>query len=56
MPYEEFKDEQVGPQYVLPTYYKFYYYSETQPADTEHKYWHYDEDGEPVIWEITTGE
>ena len=33
--------------------YEFYIYSETQPTDTEHKYWHYDEDGKtPVIWEL----
>ena len=30
-----------------------YYYSETEPTDTEHKYWHYDDDGKtPIIWEV----
>lgn len=26
-----------------------YYYSETQPSGSE-KYWHYDENGDPVVW------
>lgn len=27
-----------------------YYYSETPPTDTEHHYWHYDNNGFPAIW------
>ena len=25
-------------------------YSETEPTDTDYKYWHYDTDGNPVLW------
>ena len=27
-----------------------YYYSSSQPTDTEYNYWHYDENGNPVAW------
>ena len=27
-----------------------YYYSETEPTDTTNKYWHYDSDGNIVVW------
>lgn len=27
-----------------------YYYSETEPADTDYLYWHYDDEGNPVAW------
>ena len=27
-----------------------YFYSETKPADTTYKYWHYDASGNPVAW------
>ena len=29
----------------------YYYYSETYPADTTYNYWHYDENGEIVVWD-----
>ena len=30
-----------------------YYYSETQPTDTQHQYWHYASDNKtPVVWEV----
>lgn len=27
-----------------------YYYSETEPADADYLYWHYDDEGNPVAW------
>ena len=27
-----------------------YYYSETEPTDTTYNYWHYDENGEIILW------
>ena len=27
-----------------------YFYSESEPSDTAGNYWHYDENGVPVIW------
>jgi len=29
-----------------------YYYSESQPTDTEKTYWHYDEKGNAVLWTV----
>ena len=32
-------------------YYNVFFYSETKPNDTDHKYWRYDADGvTPVEW------
>ena len=39
----------IGYDYIL-TKAKRYYYSEIQPTDADNLYWHYDENGNPVVW------
>lgn len=36
--------------YVTITKYMLYYYSEDEPTSSSYNYWHYDDNGSPVVW------
>ena len=49
---DEWDEIEIGTENTYLESASIYYYSETEPTDTEYSYWYYDDSGEIVIWEV----